>query len=216
MEQLGINSMNNKILLNQFHRIYEKYFQNIKYSNITILEIGVGNKSSMYMFLEYFPNCKYYGIDIEINEEKHDRYELYKGNQNDPNFLNKIVDDFPSFDIIIDDGSHYPRHQIDTFNFLFQKLKKDGIYIVESIETSYWKNDYDLYGNKINFGVLSNKSTMYFFMKILHYVNIKYIDSDEIEYIESNENILFYTNKNVLNNLFSINFYPNCIIIIHN
>ena len=43
------------------------------------------------------------------------------------------------FDIIIDDGSHVPWHQIFTLESIFHTwLKPGGLYIIEDLETSYW------------------------------------------------------------------------------
>ena len=41
-----------------------------------------------------------------------------------------------AFDIIVDDGSHNPQHQLESFRVLFsQGLKGGGIYFIEDIET---------------------------------------------------------------------------------
>jgi len=215
MEELGIKHKCDKILMNKFHIFYEKYFFELKDKNINILEIGVGDKNSMYMFLEYFPKCKYYGIDILKDNEKTDRYEIMKGDQNDINFLTKVIDNTPKFDIIIDDGSHFSKHQLTSFNFLFKKLNKNGIYIIESIETSYWKNNYNLNGNIINIGVESSDNIVSIFSKLLHYVNLKHIDKhDKIILYNTNTNNYYFHNY-IIDNIYSISFYPNCIIIIH-
>ena len=40
-------------------------------------------------------------------------------------------------ELIVDDGSHVPEHQILSFNFLFKNLLSPGsTYIIEDIETS--------------------------------------------------------------------------------
>lgn len=214
MEDLGIKHKCDKILMNQFHIFYEKYFFELRDKNINILEIGVGDKNSMFMFLEYFPKCKYYGIDISKDNEKTERYEIIKGDQNDINFLTNMMNNTPSFDIIIDDGSHFSKHQLASFNFLFKKLNKNGIYIIESIETSYWKNNYELNGNIINMGINSNDNIISIFTRILHYVNLKHMDKDDKKILDHSNNYYYFHNY-ILNNIYSISFYPNCIIIIH-
>jgi len=215
MEQLGIRHLCDKIIMNKYHIFYEKYFFDFKDKNINILEIGVGDKKSMNMFLEYFPKCKYYGIDISKDNEKSERYEIIKGDQNDINFLNKIIDNTPSFDIIIDDGSHFSKHQLTSFNFLFKKLNKNGIYIIESIETSYWKNNYELNGNIINLGVQSTDNIVSIFSKLVHYVNLKHIDKYDKKMLDNNNTNNYYFHNYIIDNIYSISFYPNCIMIIH-
>ena len=67
---------------------------------------------------------------------------LYRGDQSDVAFLEYVLEDSRGeFDVIIDDGSHVPDHQILTFNKLFGSLKPGGLYIFEDIETSYWNRE---------------------------------------------------------------------------
>ncbi len=42
------------------------------------------------------------------------------------------------YDIIIDDGSHVPQHQIISLACLLPALNPGGLYIIEDLETSYW------------------------------------------------------------------------------
>jgi hypothetical protein len=105
-----------------------------------MLEIGTDKNKSLKMWEEYFPLAKIFGIDIG-NELKHSRGETYKGDQSDIGFLQDVINMIGvKVELIIDDGSHNPEHQLDTFVFLFEKLLADGgIYIIEDIETSYWE-----------------------------------------------------------------------------
>ena len=63
--------------------------------------------------------------------------EIIQGDQNDKVLLNKLAEKYGKFDIIIDDGSHVSRHIINSFNILFDHLSKNGLYIVEDLQTSY-------------------------------------------------------------------------------
>jgi len=64
---------------------------------------------------------------------------LYHGDQGNVTFLKEMVaDSGGEFDIIIDDGSHDPRHQMISFDELFPTLRPGGLYIFEDVETSYW------------------------------------------------------------------------------
>ena len=54
---------------------------------------------------------------------------------------------YGNYDIIIDDGSHVPQHMVYTLYSLFDTaLNPGGIYIIEDIETNYWKNGTVLFG----------------------------------------------------------------------
>ena len=43
------------------------------------------------------------------------------------------------WNVVVDDGSHLPEHQLLTFRRLFPTLTPGGMYIIEGTETSYWK-----------------------------------------------------------------------------
>jgi hypothetical protein len=52
------------------------------------------------------------------------------------------------FDVIIDDGSHVPAHMISTLFEMWPSVKPGGTYIIEGLETNYWR-DGELIDNKI-------------------------------------------------------------------
>jgi predicted O-methyltransferase YrrM len=117
---------------------YDFYFQNIKNSPTQMLEIGVLNGSSLRMWDRYFSSIQISGIDINPDCKRFEKQniKIYIGDQSDTEFLSRNFSD-SEFDIIVDDGSHIPSHQIASFEFLFKKLKPGGIYVVEDLHTSY-------------------------------------------------------------------------------
>ena len=54
-------------------------------------------------------------------------------------FLQSILDEFGTPDIVLDDGSHRMSHILASFQFLYPRLAKNGIYMVEDLHTSYWE-----------------------------------------------------------------------------
>ena len=79
-----------------------------------------------------------YGLD-EINKEflNSKRIKTFVGSQNDKKFLINFGKKFGSFDIIIDDGSHFVKHQLTSFNNLYKYLNENGIYVIEDLSGSY-------------------------------------------------------------------------------
>ena len=136
---------NKSNLLNKFSHyfpIYEKEFSEWKNKSVTILEIGVSQGGSLQMWRRFFgPFSKIIGIDINSRYKKLEEEGIYIriGDQSDVKFLETIISEFGVPDIIIDDGSHIMDHVIKSFEFLYPKLSKNGIYVVEDLHTAYNK-----------------------------------------------------------------------------
>jgi len=113
---------------------YQKYFELLRDSEITLLEIGVGSGASISMWREYFPNAKVYGID---NNPDCAGEGIFIGSQIDKDFLGKVLDCIGTPDVIIDDGSHYGPYTIESFEYLFPKLSDGGWYVVEDAHCFY-------------------------------------------------------------------------------
>jgi hypothetical protein len=125
---------------------YHKHFFPMRNREINLLEIGVGGYdhplrggASLRMWKTFFPKGNIFSIDIHDKSAiEEDRIRIFRGSQDDPAFLEKVLADIGRVDIIIDDGSHMNRHVIDSFNILFPRLAENGIYVVEDTQTSYW------------------------------------------------------------------------------
>ena len=120
--------------------IYEKHFEPIRNKPIKILEIGILNGGSLEMWRYYFPEATIVGIDINplCKEHEQEGINIRIGDQTDEKFLQSLIDEFGTFDLIIDDGSHHVAHVNKTFQFLFPKLADEGIYFIEDTHAAYW------------------------------------------------------------------------------
>ena len=189
--ELGVKTNTDKILYHRYDRIYDKFLSSFKEKNIKLFEIGCGSEhASFKMWKEYFLNGMIYSMDI--NEEiETDRGIVYKGDQTKIEDLEKMVQIIGECDIIIDDGSHIPQHQIDTFNYLFDNmLKNGGVYIIEDIECSYWNPKSSLYGYEVG-----NLNIVDYFQSLPHKINAEFSQ--------------FKNNKLIS----SVTFFKNCIIL---
>lgn len=130
--------------------VYDKHFEKIRHKELKILEIGVLNGGSLEMWREYFPNSTIVGIDINLDCQKHEQADknifVRIGDQSSHDFLQKLVDEFGEFDIVIDDGSHRVEHVKKTFDFLYSRISATGIYFVEDTHAAYWSS----HGGSIN------------------------------------------------------------------
>ena len=121
--------------------IYERYFGQFVDKPVTFIEIGCGAGGSLQMWKQYFgPHARIVGIDIkpECKKFAEDQIEIYIGPQQDMAFLQRVIDEVGIPDIVLDDGSHVMSHIIATFNCLYPKMLKNGVYVVEDLHTAYW------------------------------------------------------------------------------
>lgn len=126
-----------------YFEIYDKHFHEFIGKEIVVLEIGVSQGGSIDLWQKYLGrNLKYYGIDINPGCKQFERenVKIFIGSQEDAIFLEKIKNEIPPIDILIDDGGHTMKQQIVSFECLFEHIKMNGIYLCEDNHTSYWLN----------------------------------------------------------------------------
>lgn len=143
LNELGLKYGTDKSsLLHNYLVEYEKFFTNptdVK----KVVEIGLrrGGKwrnqhemPSLQMWGEFFPNAHLYGFDLRNLKSPDSRITFFKGDQSNMDMLVKfgnIVGE--DLDFVIDDGSHKASDQLFSFLFLFPRLKKGGVFIIEDL-----------------------------------------------------------------------------------
>ena len=128
-----------------YFELYERYFSRFRGTDVVILEIGVYQGGSLQLWKSYFgADATIIGIDIHpsCKQFEDEQTSIYIGSQSDPVFLHGLMQSIPRPDIILDDGGHRMHQQITSFEHLFGHLKEDGVYVIEDLHTSYWK-EYD-------------------------------------------------------------------------
>lgn len=126
--------------------IYERYLGAYRNTNFKMMEIGVFKGGSLEMWREYFgADATLFGVDINPDCAKYfdPPNQVRIGSQDDPAFLQSVVDEMGGLDVVLDDGSHVARHQQVSFDVLFPLLKDGGLYIIEDVHTAYWAPIYD-------------------------------------------------------------------------
>lgn len=128
-------------------KMYEEIMEETRKSVNNILEVGFGPGASIRMWMDYFPNADVFCIEYFDKEYN----EVWKSPSTDIKGLNVVEGDstleqtwtdLPSnFDYIIDDGSHFPEHQIATFLNGFPHLKSGGWYFIEDTHCG-WEQIY--------------------------------------------------------------------------
>ena len=182
-------------------KIYERYFESLRDKQLKILEIGIADGKSLLMWSDYFKNSTVVGIDIheiDIKEKNLDRsnIKIHQGSQSDDKFINTIIKEYETFDIIIDDGSHLKKDVIKSFHLLFPHLNNDGLYVVEDMQTSY---NHFFGGNP--FDLKYSNSHMNFFKHLTDRLNYQEIANP------------FYISNKYDAKITNVSFYHNLVFV---
>ena len=121
--------------------IYERYLSQFANKTVLVFEIGVFKGGSLQLWQRYLgPYATLVGVDINQDCKRHEGLGVHVriGDQKDEKFLLGLIEEFGIPDIVIDDGSHRMSDILATFNVLYPRLSKSGIYIVEDLHTAYW------------------------------------------------------------------------------
>lgn len=124
-----------------YTRVYSKYFDALKDIPIRMLEIGIYKGDSVKFWERYFPNAELHFIDITSKyiQYQSNRSAYHFLDQTDTAALQQLGESFGKFDIIIDDGGHTMEQQIASFKALFPYVNSGGMYVIEDLHTSYWR-----------------------------------------------------------------------------
>jgi 2-polyprenyl-3-methyl-5-hydroxy-6-metoxy-1,4-benzoquinol methylase len=118
--------------------VYTSLLEPLKEEHVKVLEIGIYSGAFLQVLSEYMPNAQLYGIDITLSRvtfgKDHPRIQMFEmdGTKKETAMLLNTV-----FDIIIEDGSHLPMHQIETLDVFAPYLNIGGVYIIEDIDGQY-------------------------------------------------------------------------------
>src|SRR5690242_3828604 len=104
--------------------VYEQHFARFVGAPALFVEIGCGQGGSLQLWKRYLgPHAQ---IVVRI------------GDQSDPAFLARVIEEFGNPDVVLDDGSHVMAHLVASFRFLYERLNPNGLYMVEDLHTAYW------------------------------------------------------------------------------
>jgi hypothetical protein len=125
-----------------YFEIYDRHFARFRYTDVHVVEFGVGYGGSLQMWKQYFgPKARIFGVDINphCKSLELEQIAIFIGDQEDRSFLKYLAKEIPRIDILIDDGGHTMRQQINTFEELFPYIDEEGVYLCEDLHTSYWR-----------------------------------------------------------------------------
>jgi hypothetical protein len=119
--------------------VYNILFHPFKNTKGNILEIGFDSGFSLQAYHEYFSEANIYGIDIRDNcrapVKNNPQIHLYFGDAT----RKETVSHFnTSYDIIVEDASHLPEHNIQHFIDYSPFVNTGGLYIIEDVHEDFY------------------------------------------------------------------------------
>ena len=134
--------------INTYFSAYADLFSEYRNTNCVFIETGVLGGGSLFMWRKWLgPSARIIGIDLnpEANKWIEHGFEIYIGDQGDPQFWQKILNHIGEFDVLLDDGGHQSFQQIVTASEAIKHAKKKCIVAVEDTQTSFM-NDFNAHG----------------------------------------------------------------------
>ncbi|CAB9497215.1 2''-O-methyltransferase [Seminavis robusta] len=168
-----------------FDRFYPQYMEKYRTKHFRMLEIGLDTGQGSLLWEEYFPCAKLVGLEYNVGNTKNEgasKIQTIVGDQGNAEFLKTSFleqSEGGNFDLIVDDGGHHYEQQRTSYEVLFEKaLNPGGLYVMEDIETSYWKKGTGLYGSPVTRGGLAEPATIINqFKQLVDVVNKKFHDN---------------------------------------
>ena len=153
-------SGSDKYYLHHYEHYYSKWLDPYRaHPKLKIVEIGARGGKSLTLWSQYFDSPQlilgvaydFAGNTIGVQRvaNAHESVKLLFGDQSKPSTMKQVCENGP-FNIIIDDGSHVPSHQVFSLYSLWSCLEPGGLYIVEDTETNYWDDGAMIYGYRLN------------------------------------------------------------------
>ena len=186
------------IKLDSYFDTYENLFREFKNKPITFVEVGIFGGGSLFMWKKYFhPKSRIIGIDLNPKSKSYEKYgfEIFIGDQEDEYFWKNFYKKEGKIDILLDDGGHTDLQQTQTLISSVNKVKENGLIVIEDVHTSYFTE----------FGNPSSYSFVNYSKKIIDLINSRYSGLNKRK-----------TYKNKISSLlkkkiFSISFYESII-----
>lgn len=148
--------------------IYETVLAPFQDRPARLLEIGVQNGGSLEVWAAHLPVAELIvGCDVDPRcgalEFTDARVTVVVGDVADETTRARILDISPTFEIILDDGSHRSDDIISAFVHLFPMLAEGGVYVIEDLHCSYWSD----FGG----GLFAQRSAMSFLRRLVDVIN---------------------------------------------
>lgn len=121
--------------------VYAKYLHSWRRRSFTLLELGVYRGDSLRMWNAYLPRATVIGLDLEPRSvERAHEFDVTVGSQTDPVVLGGILERHPNLRVVIDDASHITELTLASFRYLFPRLPRGSLYIIEDLSPGTYED----------------------------------------------------------------------------
>jgi hypothetical protein len=161
--------LSDKIFWHGYIPFYETFFAGRTFERIA--EFGVYKGRSIRWLLQRFPDATIYGADIlpiQAEWPVDERFHFTQLDQGSRDQIHQFLNQCP-LDLIIEDGSHQPQHQINCLIEGLDALNSNGLYILEDAETSF--PDHPWWNKKIHWWKLRERRVLREQQHIISYGN---------------------------------------------
>ncbi len=133
--KLALKYGTDKCAKHNYTPVYYSLFKKREHKIRKVMEIGIKTGASLRMWEEYFPRAKIFGLDRKQRYLIHSgRISSFQANQDNLAGLAEIARSVGGqLDLIVDDGSHLPSHQISSMETLMPFLERHGVYVIEDV-----------------------------------------------------------------------------------
>ena len=171
--------------------VYSEILEKFRNKPIIFVEVGVYNGGSLFMWRDFLgPKARIIGVEFNPLAKKLEEhgFEIFIGNQADPDFWTSFFKQIGPVDVVLDDGGHTNEQQIVTASICFNNINNGGIMIVEDTHSSYMTR----FGNPSRYSFIEWTKTIV----------------DDINYRSSELNINSRFYKDVI---YSVNFHESIV-----
>jgi hypothetical protein len=143
------NSPYPSLKISSYFPAYVEMFGHLVNKKSVFIETGILDGGSLFMWRDWLgPEARIIGIDLNPESVKWREFgfEIFIGDQGDPEFWKKTLKEIGNFDALLDDGGHQSFQQIVTAIEAIKFINKNCVIAVEDTATSFM-NDFAAHGN---------------------------------------------------------------------
>ncbi len=139
LDQLALKYGTDKFGKHNYTQVYSELFPEHARDLVKkVLEIGTAEGAGLYMLREYFYNATIFGAEFDQHRvdlmKETNRIQVYQCDQSSSRDLKFVIHHTGGdLDLVIDDGSHIPQHQLFTCLELMPLLSNQVVYVIEDV-----------------------------------------------------------------------------------